>query len=130
MKQQMNYQEARKKLERYFEDLEFSRDLGLQSTGIIIVLNAGEQLPVSKVEDATAKVFDLMARMKDTKEALESLPAEYVRFIEIRFKDHLSGRHAAKIMEDEKIAKITHPHRYESDVLAAFISALGHVVVR
>ncbi|MBS3909007.1 MAG: hypothetical protein KGZ93_05200 [Actinobacteria bacterium] len=68
--------------------------------------------------------------MKDTKEALEALPTEYVRFIEIRFRDRLSGRHAAKIMEDEKIAKITHPHRYENDVLAAYISALGYVVVR
>lgn len=130
MKQQMNYKEARKKLERYFEDLEFSRDLGLQSTGIIIVLNAGEKLPVSKVEDATAKVFDLMARMKDTKEALEALPAEYVRYIEVRFRERLSGRHAAKIMGDERIAKITHPHRYENDVLAAYISALGCVAVR
>jgi hypothetical protein len=126
----MNYHEARKKLERYFEDLEFSLDVGLQSTGIIIVLNSSERLPVSKVEGATAKVFDLMARMQDTKEALEALPAEYVRFIEVRFRDRLSGRHAAKIMEDEKIAKITHPHRYENDVLAAYISALGYVVVR
>ena len=130
MKQQMNYKEARKKLERYFEDFEFAQDVGLQSTGIIIVLNAGEKPPVSCVEGATAKVFDLMARMQDTKEALEALPAEYVRFIEIRFQNRLSGRHAAKIMEDERIAKITHPHRYENDVLAAYISALGYVVVR
>lgn len=130
MKQQMNYKEARKKLERYFEDLEFARDVGLESTGVIVVVNSGERVRVSKVEGAAEKVFDLMARMRDTKEALESLPAEYVRFIEIRFRDRLSGRHAAKTMEDEKILRITHPHRYESDVLAAYVSALGYVAVR
>ncbi|HEY3374614.1 MAG TPA: hypothetical protein VGK02_06090 [Candidatus Aquicultor sp.] len=57
--------------------------------------------------------------MRDAKEALRPLPAEYVCFIEIRFRDRLSGRHAAKIMENEGIAKIIHPHRYENDVLAA-----------
>jgi hypothetical protein len=126
----MNYKEARKKLERYFEDFEFAQDVGLQSTGIIIVLNSGDRHSASQVEGTTAKVFDLMARIEDTKEALEALPPEYVRFIEVRFRDRLSGRHAAKIMEDERIARITHPHRYENDVLAAYISALGYVVVR
>jgi hypothetical protein len=58
------------------------------------------------------------------------LPLEYAWFIEIRFRDRLSGRHASKIMEDKNIMRITHPHLHESDILAAYVSALGFVVVR
>lgn len=121
--QQMTFKTARKKLRYYYRIKEIVEEYNLCSNDIIIVVSTTRNYS-NRQENATIKKIDMLAKIADTEEALQKLPEEYKKYIELRFKDELSGRQAARQLY------ITHPHRFEDNVLSAYISALGFMPIR
>lgn len=121
--QQMTFKTARKKLRYYYRIKEIADEYRLYESDIIIAVSP-KRNTTNKEEAAIIRKIDLLAKIEDIEVALKKLPDDYQKYVELRFKDELSSRQAGRQMF------ITHPHRFEDNVLSAFISALGFLPVR
>lgn len=121
MLHQMTFKTARQKLKKYYRTIEIAEDYQLSCSDIIIVVGNTQKKATSPEEAATIRRLDLLAKVQDTADALKKLPEDHRQFIALRFGKELSLRQAAR----EVFASVSTIHRFEIEVLSAFIVALG-----
>lgn len=124
MVDRMTFGEARAKLRKYYRTLEIAEEYNLKSTDIIIAIGGkqkakGGSLPESM---ATRKV-DLLSSVRETGEAIQRLPEDHQKFIQLRYGMELGLRQTAR----EMFVGRSTAHALEKVVLASFIAALGKI---
>ncbi|MCL5292554.1 MAG: hypothetical protein M1548_08525 [Actinobacteria bacterium] len=125
VRETMTYDDARKKLRWYYEQLSFLKKFGIEwrpGDRIIYVPDGEHSDPV-----AAQAIRELSREMNviPVMEAIEQLPSPYQTFIELRYGRGWSFKAIARVVCG--CGSRSSAQRFEVKVLSAFIAAFGRI---
>jgi DNA-directed RNA polymerase specialized sigma24 family protein len=116
-------EEARSRLILYYQILALIQPEGaIKAVNLTALIKASNPLAPSMVERWAWKVIGLEAQIVDVRAALDALPEEYRRFLELRYRDECSLRATLREM-CWQIAPST-AHTVEEKILGEFVKHL------